>query len=316
MPPSGGNYSGGSSVLKSFSYVLYACLVAGSPMSAAIAQDQVVAASTPQPATGQNLAVAGGRSLRVLVAQSEIKSDINLSNVAVATGGGLLGALIGAAVDSAHAKKAEQLITPVRTGMAGVDADAMAVETAKSAFANAQWNTAADPNFSKDSSPAGKNAYLDSNTDAETAFVEYTYDLSPGFDALRVVESIQVAAKNVPSANKPEKRLNPKNLVYSGSVVSVVLLPDAAKDKDANAARWAADNGKLARAGLEQAFALLKATTPRLLALTAADQDALTRDKKNKWIFAGGYRGRPQPASDGATLLWTGGGFVHVAPLN
>ncbi|HEX6740503.1 MAG TPA: hypothetical protein VF079_01745, partial [Sphingomicrobium sp.] len=130
------------------------------------------------------------------------------------------------------------------------------------------------------------------------------------------VESIQVAAKTVPSANKPEKRLNPKNLVYSGSVVSVVLLPNADKDKDVNAARWAADNGKLARAGLEQAFARLKAMTPRLLALTPADQDALTREKKNKYIFAGGYRGRPQPTSDGATLLWTGGGFVHVAPLN
>ena len=285
-------------------------------MAAVAAQTPDVAAVAAQPATGQNVAVAGGRSLRVMVAQSEIKSDINLSNVAVATGGGLLGALIGAAVDSARAKKAEQLITPVRTGMAGVDADAMAIEAARVGFANAQWNTAAEPNFSKDSSPTGKSAYLDSNPNAETAFVEYTYDLTPNFDALRIVESIQVAAKTVPSANKPEKRLNPKNLVYAGMVASVVLLPDAAKDKDANAARWAADNGKLARAALEQAFARLKATTPRLLAMTAADQDALTRDKKNKWIFAGGYRGRPQPAADGTTLLWTGGGFVHVAPLN
>jgi len=141
-----------------------------------------------------------------MVAQSEIKSDINLSNVAVATGGGMLGALIGAAVDSARAKKAEALITPVRTGMAGVDADAMAIDAAKAAFANAQWNTVAEPNFSKDSSPVGKSAYLDSNANAETAFVEYTYDLSPTFDALRVVESIQVAAKTVPAANKPAHR--------------------------------------------------------------------------------------------------------------
>src|SRR5438477_8257185 len=125
MPPSGGNYFGGSSVLKSFSYVLCACLVAGSPMSAAFAQGQAV--STVQPATGQNVDVAGGRSLRVLVAQAEIKSDINLSNIAVATGGGLLGGLIGAAVDSAHAKKAEQLITPLRTAIADVDVDAMAM---------------------------------------------------------------------------------------------------------------------------------------------------------------------------------------------
>ena len=302
-------------MLKSLT-VLGACLVATSPIAAAAAQTPGVAVATAQPATGQNVAVAGGRSLHVMVAQSEIKSDINLSNVAVATGGGMLGALIGAAVDSARAKKAEALITPVRTGMAGVDADAMAIDAAKTAFANAQWNTVAEPNFSKDSSPVGKSAYLDSNANAETAFVEYTYDLSPTFDALRVVESIQVAAKTVPAANKPEKRLQPKYLVYSGNVASVVLLPDATKDKDANAARWAADNGKLARAALEQAFARLKATTPRLLAMTAAEQDALTREKANKWIFAGGYRGRPQAAANGETLLWTGGGFVHVAPVN
>ena len=221
-------------MLKNLS-VLCACLVAASPNAAAAAQTQGVAVAAAQPATGQNVPVAGGRSLHVMVAQSEIKSDINVSNIAVATGGGLLGGLIGAAVDSARAKKAEVLITPVRTGLVGLDTDAMAIETAKAAFANAQWNTAAD--FSKDSSPAGKSAYLDSTQNAETAFVEYTYDLSPTFDALRVNESIQVAARNVPAANKPEKRLQPKYLVYSRNVVSVVLLPDATKDKDANAAR-------------------------------------------------------------------------------
>lgn len=301
--------------VKGFSYALCVCLVTTSPLSAAVAQETAATAAA-QPATGQNAPVAGGRSLRVLVAQSEIKSDINPSNVAVATGGGLLGGLIGAAVDSARAKKAERLITPVRTGLAGVDADALAIETSKTAFANAQWNKAAEPNFSKDSSPAGKSAYLDSNADAETAFVEYSYDISPTFDAVRVVQNIQVAAKSVPSASKPEKRLDAKNLVYSGTVVSVVLLPGATKDEDANAALWAADNGKLAREAIEQAFARLNATSPRLLAMSAQDRDALTRDKKNKWIFAGGYRGRPQPTADGATLLWTGAGFVHVAPLN
>lgn len=301
-------------MLKEFSYALCACFVAASPLPAAAAA-QSTEAPAAQPVTGQNMAVAGGRSLRVLVAQAEIKSDINLSNIAVATGGGLLGGLIGAAVDSAHAKKAELLITPLRTAIADVDVDAMAMDAAKSGFANAEWNKS-EISFSKDSSPAGKSASLDSNSNAETAFVEYTYDLSPNFDALRVVERTDVAAKTVASANKPEKRLSPKNLVYSHSVASVVLLPNAGKDKEANAARWAADNGKLARAALAQAFAQLKALTPRLLAMTAADDEALDRDKKNKKILAGGYYGRPQPTADGATLLWTGAGFADVAPLN
>lgn len=286
-------------------------------MSAASAQGYEGTASASQPATGQNFAVAGGRSLRVLVAQSEIKSDINLSNLAVATGGGLLGGLIAAAVDSARAKKAEVLIAPVRTAMANVDGDALAIETAKASFASAEWyKTAPETNFSKDNSPAGKSAFLDASQNAQTAFVEYTYDLSPEFDALRIIAKIEVAAKNNTSTNgKPEKRLSPKYLVYSRSVASVITLPAASKDKDINAARWAADDARLARAALSQSFARLQTLVPRTLAMNADEETALSRDKKNKRIVAGGFLGRPQPAASGTTLLWTGGGFVEVAPL-
>jgi len=283
--------------------------------AAAAAQTQGAATIAARPATGQNVGVAGGRSLHVMVAQAELKSDINPSNVAVATGGGLLGGLIGAAVDSARAKKAEVLITPVRTAMADVDADALAIQAAKASFANAEWNRGAnEPSFSKDSSPIGKNAYLDANPDGQTAFVEYSYDMSPNFDALRVVERIEVAAKSVPAANKPEKRLQPKYLVYGRTVASIVMLPDSSKDKEANAARWAADNAKLTHAALTQAFAHLQDLTPRLLAMGSADEAALD-DKKNKRIMAGGYYGRPQPTADGSTLLWTGAGFAYVTPV-
>lgn len=304
-------------MLKSFSCALCACFVASSSTSAAVAQSYGPAASSAQPATGQNQMVAGGRGLRVLVAQSEIKSDINLSNIAVATGGGLLGGLLAAAVDSARAKKAELLIAPVRTAMANVDSDALSIETAKSSFVNAEWFKAApEINFSKDNSPAGKSAYLDTSASAQTAFVEYTYDLSPEFDALRIIAKIDVAATNNASANsKPEKRLSPKNLVYSRSVASVILLPAPSKDKDANAAQWAAGDAKLARAALKQSFARLKVLMPRLLAMDKDQEEALSRDKKNKRIVAGGFLGRPQSAASGTTLLWTGGGFVEVAPL-
>jgi len=98
-------------VIKSFSGVLGMSLVAFLSASPATAQDQAAVAVAATPAaTGQNVAVAGGRSLHVMVAQSELKSDINPSNAAVYTGGGLLGGLIGAAMDSARAKKAEDLV--------------------------------------------------------------------------------------------------------------------------------------------------------------------------------------------------------------
>lgn len=255
--------------------------------------------------------------MQILVAQSEIKSDINLSNIAVATGGGLLGGLIGAAVDSARAKKAEELIAPVRTAVADLDADAKAIETAKLSFAGTEWFKANPASaFSKDASPAGKSGVLDASSATQTAFVEYSYDLSPEFDALRVVQKIDVAAKAIPASAKGngEKRLAPKNLVYSRSVTSVILLPTVAKEKEANAASWAADGGKLVRVALDKAFAQIGSLTPRMLGMTVEDEAALNV-KTNKKIVAGGFTGRPQPTTDGSTLLWTGTGFVQTATL-
>lgn len=274
----------------------------------------VLAEKAATPVVSQTVAVEGGRSLQVIVAQSEIKSDINPSNIAVATGGGLLGGLIGAAVDSARAKKAEELIGPVRTATADLDADALAIDTAKASFGDTEWYKA-NPvaAFGKDSSVAGKSALLDATTGKQIAFVEYSYDLSPTFDALRVVAKIEVAAKAIPASakGKGEKRLGAKNLAYATRVTSVVLLKGASEDKEVNAARWSADNGAMTRKALTLAFANLTPLTQRTLSLTAADL-AVLNDKKNKRTNSGGFTGRPQqPPNSRTTLLWDGS-FINI----
>lgn len=285
--------------------------LAAMPVTAAADKAQV-------PAVSQTAAVEGGRTLHVVVAQSEIKSDINPSNIAVATGGGLLGGLIGAAVDSARAKKAEELIGPVRTATADVDADALAIETAKASFGETEWYRA-NPvaAFGKDSSVLGKSALLDAASAKQIAFVEYSYDLSPNFDALRVVAKIEVANKAIPASakGKAEKRLNPKNLAYATRVTSVVLLNGTSDDKEANALRWSADNGAVTRKALQLAFENLPSLTKRTLALTADEIKALN-DKKNKRINAGGFTGRPQPLPNGRTTLLWDGSFINIETMD
>ena len=51
-------------------------------------------------------AAPDGRSLVVLVGQEELKSNINPSTVVVATGGGLIGALIDAKINADRAARA------------------------------------------------------------------------------------------------------------------------------------------------------------------------------------------------------------------
>ncbi len=278
----------------------------------------VMAAKVAAPVVSQTVAVEGGRSLHVVVAQSEIKSDINPSNIAVATGGGLLGGLIGAAVDSARAKKAEELIGPIRTATADFDGDELAHETAKASFGEMEWFKASPTAaFGKDSSVAAKSALLDAATSKQIAFIEYSYDLSPEFDAVRVVAKIEVANKAIPASakGKGEKRLNPKNLAYNTRVTSVVMLKDVSKDKEVNALRWSADNGAVARKALQLAFANLTPLTQRTLALTAEDLTNLN-DKKNKRINAGGFTGRPQAAPNAQTSLLWDGSFINIETMD
>ena len=259
------------------------------------------------------------RSVRVLVAQSEIKSDINASNLAVVTGGGMLGGLIAAAQNSARARQAEELIAPVRTALLDLDADALALNSARSGLGGVPWLSSAPVTFGKDSSPVGRSEFLDTSDVGQVAFIEYTYDLSPSFDALRVVANIQFANKALPMsrgrAGKPEDRVKAKNLAFARSITVAVLLPNAdPDDKQANAVRWAASNGDHARRALAQAFAKLAELTPRTLTLSDTDVTALKDRKKERASFAG-LSGRLIERRGDETLFWANQ-FVSVAPLS
>lgn len=276
-----------------------------------------IAAKPQAPIVLQTAAVEGGRSLQVVVAQSEIKSDINPSNVAAATGGGLLGGLIGAAIDSAKAKKAEVLIAPIRTATADFDSDTLAIDTAKKSFGDMDWFKANPSDaFSKDSSVAGKSTMLDNAKTKQVAFAEYIYDMTPNFDAVRVVAKIEIANSAIPASakGKGEKRLNFRNMAFTRAITSIVLLKNSTGDKETNAPLWSENNGALTRKALEQAFANLVPLTQRTMSLTAEDY-AILNNKKNKRANAAGYIGRPQPAAnDRSTLLWEGT-FINVETM-
>jgi hypothetical protein len=174
--------------------------------------------------------VDGGRAVQVLVAQSEIQSNINQSHVAVAAGGGLLMVLIDAAIEAERAKQAEIDITQIREALAGFDADALAQANARGLLDTVPWLQPSPVTFGKDSTPVGKSTTLDNSGAQQVAFLEYTYDVSSEFDAVRVALKIQFARRDMPPSKskkpKPELRLEPKNLAYSQTITSVISLPN------------------------------------------------------------------------------------------
>jgi len=262
----------------------------------------------------QARAVDGGRSVQVLVAQEEIKSDINQSNIVVATGGGLLGALIDAGINSERAKKAEAAIQPVRAALAGYDVDALAQATTSNAIAKTPWFQPRSSAFGRDTTILGKSAALDASPTAQVAFFEYAYDTSPDFSSIRVSMTVQMASKAIPTGKKPEFRLQPKALAYAQTVTSVVSLASPSKVATENAAQWAADGGKLARKALAAGFDEVGLLIPRALTLSEADLTAMSA-KDKKVALLGGYSGRIQEEAPSGTLLFTGG-LVHVQTIS
>ncbi len=104
-------------------------------LASASISSTAIAANPPNVISAQERSIAGNRALQVLVAQPEIKSDINPSNIAVATGGGLIGGLLAASQNAARTKKAEAAIEPVRNSLTGFDVDGLALQTTKAALA-------------------------------------------------------------------------------------------------------------------------------------------------------------------------------------
>ena len=261
------------------------------------------AASTPNYVSEAARTVEGGRAVQVVVGQGEIKSNI-APVVIPAPGllGGLIAAGIASKMEADRAQKAEATITPVRDALGGFDTDGLALDTTKNALAKVDWMQADPVQFSKDSTTIGKSTVLDAATAAQIAFFDYSYDMSADFASIRVTTFIQFANKAPTNSDKPEQRLTKP--AYGQSIITIVQLPNPGTDIAANAQRWAADDGKLARAALTQAFGDTEALIPRALALSSdADVKALNSKDKIKQIV-GGFSGRLQEREGTHTLIW------------
>jgi hypothetical protein len=257
--------------------------------------------------------VVSNSEVKVLVAQAEFKTDINPSNVAVASGGGLIPGLIAASQNSSRTKKAEKAIAPIRTALVDFDVDALAIDTTKAALAQVPWMKPAAVSFSKDASPSGRSGMLDKSA-GQVTFVEYSYDFSPDFSTMRLVAKIEVAdkASSAATRGRPEARVSNKNLAYAQRATAIIWLSQPG-EKIENAQRWAAAEGKAAREGLIKAFGNIQKLLPRTLALSDADVQRMA-DKRNPKSEAGGFAGRVQASSQPGTLLWSDG-FIHAEVL-
>jgi hypothetical protein len=257
-------------------------------------------------------AVQGGRAVDVLIAQSEIRSNINQSHIAMVTGGGLLPALIDAKVDYDRAKKAEDFIQRLRDAMSGRDIEALALDATKASLAGIPWFQASSVTFGRDTTLAGRNAALDAATTSQVAFIEYAYDLSPDASSIEVTATIQLVNKATPTGGKPEDRFSSRHLAYLQTISSIVALPAPSRFMHANISRWVADDGKAAHQAMAAAFGEIGLLLPRALGFSEADLKAIAADDKTM-ASLDGYYGHLEEQPGGALLF--DGTLTNVPPL-
>jgi hypothetical protein len=260
-------------------------------------------------------AVSGGRAVRVVLAQTEIATTVDVGRVASsANGGGLIGALIITAMDDKQTKmkrtlasRADMLAAPLRNGLTGFDVDALALATTRSALAKSDWFQMGAVVASKDGSPTERSAFLASAGTPQAATVEYSYSLSPDFSQIRVLAD--VCGERAPGGKGPP-------IVFRYRVWSVVQLRQRSYDSKENATRWSIEDAKLARAALTSAFGRFEELIPRALSLTKADVDAFTAKGREK-AFGADFYGpliARDPTNPEALLLWSDG-LVQVQPI-
>ncbi len=238
----------------------------------------------------------------------------------VATGGGMLGGPDRRGANAERPKKAEELIAPLRTALIDYDADVVpAQESAKAALAGVPWlSSAALETFGKDSSPGRPDHLPRRQRHCPGGLRRSTPTIcrpssTPGQGGQHPVHQ-QGRSASGGKPGKPDDRGSGRRTSPSRSITVAVTLPNAdPKDKDANAARWAANNGEPARQACSGVRPAGRAPAAHARTERGGRDGAEGRRRAERRPTR--WAGRLVERNGGETLFWANQ-FVSVAPLS
>jgi len=197
------------------------------------------------------------------IRQSEIYVFVPNSQVAAATGGGLLFALVDAAIDSARTSKAEDAVKPLRDALVGFNFDEALQGEVKKSLSEVPWMHVADVRVIKEVTSDSMDRALTDSRSGAVLFAEPDYHLSnegdllvlkvkvslfPNDDALRALSQNK---SNSGAKTAPERALYRNTLTFSTGVSG------STGDRDANMKVWSADSGAAVRVALNKGAAKL-----------------------------------------------------------
>jgi hypothetical protein len=254
--------------------------------------------------------VSGGRQAVVVHEAAELQAEFVAANTG-GGGGGALGAavasMVGAAVNEHRADAAEKRVQGIRAALVDYDFDRRALESTQSTIAKIPWLDVKNVSFTKDGSPDKLAGTLTQSGAAQLLVTRYGYSMSPDGRQITVALDADIFPKEAP----PGSSDTPRGTLFSERFRYISLLTTAVKRPDANAALWAADNGKLARAAVDAGLAVINDLLVRSLSLTPEAAAALDHGPETT---AGGHKGNLVETSATGTLLYVGpsGAWIFV----
>lgn len=253
-------------------------------------------------------AVAGGRAVRAGLAQTAIETSVEIGRIAPNADGGLIGALIIISKDdrrksfTTHAQEqANADAAPLKAALSGFDVAALALAATREGFATPSWFGLTEVTLAAGGAGQKRADFLAAAATPQAATIDYRYELSPDFSQIRVFADIMIAAHG--------KSGGAAAPLFRQRLCSIVQLANRSYEPRVNAGQWSADEGRLARNALADAFGGVARLIPMALEL---DRNALAgfADKKRAAVFAAGLNG-PLVERGGAhpddVILWSGG---------
>ncbi|HLP08940.1 MAG TPA: hypothetical protein VK178_12310 [Opitutaceae bacterium] len=199
----------------------------------------------------------GGTASRVLVPNPEVSARIPGSNIAGASiaacsavpGGFLVGAIIGAAssgadsaIENRQAKTAETLVTPIRNVLVGVDTPEQIAAELRAAFAG---NVQFQPELlvlDRQAFPKKDviKTWLEQAPHRTLLLVRCDYYFTADFGRLVVDATVDLITDDGKLRALGTKRFLPFPGLYHNYLATDIALSGTSRDKEANAAAWAA----------------------------------------------------------------------------
>lgn len=195
----------------------------------------------------------------VAVAQHEIGTSINSSNMAGAMGGGLLFALVDAAANSSSAKKSEKFAADLRQALLDFSFEQNTAEVLGKRFAAGNPGPVALSTVIAAQDKTGNDlAELVAPAKGDAVLVVFAkYFLDPQFTTVVVSADVAVVAKSPALQTLATKQRYGKSevpVLYRNGFQTTWPMPageqPADNKRENNVAAWAADNGRAARAAL------------------------------------------------------------------